>query len=99
MKQYDCVWKFGNDYAVVRLNGKFGVINEYGQEICEIKYEYIYDTGHHDLYIVKLNKKWGFINETGKEICEIKYNSNELGYILDKYIKNKNRNLKLNILL
>ena len=28
-------------YAVVELDGKFGFINESGDEVCEIKYEYM----------------------------------------------------------
>jgi mRNA-degrading endonuclease HigB of HigAB toxin-antitoxin module len=69
-----------------------------GNEICEIKYDYVWDF-ENGYTIVNLNNKWGAINEQGEEIINIKYVNFEINDILDKYIKNHNRNLKLNKLI
>jgi len=37
--KYDYVWYFKDGFAKVELNGKYGVINENGKEICDIKYD------------------------------------------------------------
>lgn len=40
-RTYDNIHEFFYGYAVVELNGKFGFINESGEEVCEIKYNYM----------------------------------------------------------
>lgn len=78
VEKYDYVCSYGFDhgyeYAVVRLNGKEGFIDENGKEICPPKYDMV------ELFIkngrpirVKLNGKYGLINTNGEEICPIKY--------------------------
>jgi hypothetical protein len=95
MKKYDFVSNYNiNGLTPVKLNNKYGFINENYDEICEIKYDSVWHF-HNGFAIVQLNHKFGFINEQGEEICEIKYEYIELYYILNQYIKNKERNLKL----
>ncbi len=40
-RTYDKIHDFFYGYAVVELDGKFGFINESGDEICEVKYKYM----------------------------------------------------------
>ena len=40
-RTYDKIHDFFFGYAVVELDGKFGFIDESGDEICEIKYDYM----------------------------------------------------------
>ncbi len=70
--KYDWVENFHDGFAKVKLNEKWGFINEQGKEICEIKYDMVYCFVN-GLLIVKLNGKYGFISEPGKEICELKF--------------------------
>lgn len=53
--------------AIVFLNGKNGIINNKGKEICDIKYDDIncFDYGY---TLLSLNNKFSYINEKGKEI-------------------------------
>ena len=69
---YDQVGYFYSGIAKVRLNNKFGFINEKGEEITEIKYERAdeFSAGYAG---VSLGGKWGFINAKGEEICKMIY--------------------------
>jgi hypothetical protein len=134
MKHYDFIDDYYNGVARVKLNNKYGIINENGNEICEIKYDYCYNFNFdHNFAKVKLNNKYGYIDINGNEICEIKYDSigvfidgfaiveinkklgvinisgeeifetkynyDEIFNILDLYVINHERNLKLNQIL
>lgn len=48
-RTYDKIHDFFYGYAVVELDGKFGFINESGDEVCEIKYEYMSCFSEHGL--------------------------------------------------
>ena len=41
--KYDYVYNFSENKAKVKLNDKQGIIDQYGNEITEIKYDYIWD--------------------------------------------------------
>lgn len=84
VEKYDYVdfEEFVNGYAIVGKNGKKGLINEDGEEICPLKYESVWPfrktctpKGQRVLSAtrVRLNGKYGLIDRNGKEICEIKY--------------------------
>ena len=64
---------FPEGFAPVELNGKWGFINEEGEEAITLKYDNTscFSKGFAG---VQLNGKWGFINQKGKEITPIKYN-------------------------
>jgi hypothetical protein len=98
MKKYDYIYEFINDFALVKLNDNWGFINEKGVEICSIKYDDVLDF-ENEYARVRLNDKWGVIETNGDEICKIKYDFNEIDYILEQYIKNQGRNLKLKQLI
>ena len=58
--------------AAALLNGKWGFINEKGEEVIPFIYE---DTTyfHKDYVAVKKDGKWGFINQKGERIIPFLY--------------------------
>ncbi|MDR3227382.1 MAG: WG repeat-containing protein [Prevotellaceae bacterium] len=60
------------DYAIVKLNGKYGLIDKSGNEVISCKYDYV-SLFRENLALVKLNRKWGFINKTDNEVIPLKY--------------------------
>lgn len=75
--QYDDVeyMKQTNDYAFVSKAGKWGLLNDYGNEEIEIKYDSISMSSAGVL--VKLNGKWGITNDDGELATPIKYDDIE----------------------
>ena len=61
-----------NGFVKVKLDGKFGFINEDGVEIISCKYEDACDFSD-GLARVKSAEGWGFVNENGEEIISCKY--------------------------
>jgi hypothetical protein len=74
MKKYDFIDSYIYKLNRVKLNNKWGFINEKFEEICEIKYDYI-GIFSSDIACVYLNNKCGFINKQCQEICDIKYDA------------------------
>ena len=72
MKKYDYIGTFVEDFAKVELNGKYGFINQKGEEIIPLKYDWAYNFKE-SFSIVRLNGKYGFINQKGEEIIPLKY--------------------------
>ena len=72
MKKYDWVGKYKNGFARVKLDGKYGFIDENVNEICPLKYSWV-GYFYNGFAIVKLDRKYGFIDENGNEICSLKY--------------------------
>ena len=66
INNYDLVWDFCEEYAKVRLNGKFGFINKKYEEICELKYDCVWKF-HDEFARVRLDGKFGYINKKGVE--------------------------------
>ena len=62
------------DWALVKLNGKLGFIDNNGKEIVEPIYDKIekFDIHYPDLAKVEINNKQGFINEKGEFITNPK---------------------------
>lgn len=84
IEKYDNVYfeGFVNGYAIVEKNGRQGLINEDGKEICPVKYEQVWPfrktntpNGRRVLNATRvcLNGLYGLIDRNGKEICPIKY--------------------------
>lgn len=71
-RKYDSLGNFNEGKAWVMLGGKFGFINEPGNEITPLKYEAATNF-YYGMAGVKLQRKWGFINETGEEVIPPKY--------------------------
>lgn len=80
---FDTVWKKPVlIYAQYIKGGKFGIIDNYGNEVTPAVYDKIdglnrshsaYLFGYHGNYIVQQNKKYGIISNTGKKLIEPKY--------------------------
>jgi len=65
---YDAPIGYFDGIFTVRINNKYGLINEIGlKDITPIKYDYI-NKPSENLIGVYLNKNWGFIDKSGKEI-------------------------------
>ena len=71
---YELIGYWDDDLGIVRLNGKWGVINTEGKEVVPLKYDDV-EYFHEGLAAVKLNGKWGFVDKEGKEVIPLKYDS------------------------
>lgn len=58
--------------AIVELNGKFGLVNAQGQDICRPVYQNV-QLFNHGYAAVKKDGKWGFINKQGNKIVSCRY--------------------------
>ena len=69
---YNYASDFSEGLALVRLNGKFGIVDKTGREIIPPKYDEVryFSEG---LAKVKLNDKYGFVDKTGKVVIPLKY--------------------------
>ena len=65
-----------NEYAKVKMNGKYGVINRSGKQVIECKYDYLYNTSP-SVFIVSIKKgdkeKWGVLNTISQTIIPLEY--------------------------
>ena len=62
MKKYDYIGTFVEDFAKVELNGKYGFINQKGEEITPLKYDWA-SSFKEGFATIELNRKYGFINQ------------------------------------
>ena len=58
-------------FFCVKLNKKYGAIDQTNKEIIPLKYDDIWSFNE-GLSVVKLNGKWGYIDKTGKEVIPLK---------------------------
>ena len=70
--KFDNVQPFKNGVARIKVNDKFGYIDESGKTLIEPKYE---EAGRFSegMAPVKLDDKFGFVDRTGKVVLEAKY--------------------------
>lgn len=75
-EKYDSLSIFREGIAISKLNGKYGFVNEDGEEISECIYDEV-DRFDYKFFPakapVKLDCKWGYINKLGKTIIGCKY--------------------------
>lgn len=89
MKDYDFKnYDFNDGFASVCLNNKWGFVDENGDEICEIKYDYVWYFENEFAY-VRIGNKHGYINRQGIEVVECKYKYKQACVLLEKYNSNK----------
>ena len=69
---YDEVYPFRDGVAKVVNEGRFGLIDKYGNELVSCRYDQIKEFKN-DLAKVQIGDKYGFIDKTGKEIIPLKY--------------------------
>jgi hypothetical protein len=65
-------YTFDEGLAAVRLNGKYGYVDESGREVVPPKYDNTWKFIG-GFATVKLGDKYGFIDKTGKEVVPPKY--------------------------
>ena len=65
---------FYDDYAIVSVGNKWGIIDKHGNEVVPVKYDYVssFDT-YPEFAQVKLDEKYGFVNKNGEEVVKPKY--------------------------
>ena len=80
---YNKVYAIDLDLFKVELDGRWGIINQFGAEIVSPKYHAIGYRFHQNITPVYLNNKIGFIDKTGEEVIPLIYN--ELS-IMDKWL-------------
>ncbi len=89
--KYDEVDHFYCNFAKVRLNNLWGIIDKAGREVISPQYDDVRYVNDIDTILVNKNELWGVIDKTGRGIVPIKYE--ELGYYTDGIIKFQNGNL------
>lgn len=69
--KYDSICDFDlfGQMAVVELDGKYGLVNDEGDEIVPCIYEDVNDELGYDMIDLKLNGEWRTINAFGEEIA------------------------------
>jgi hypothetical protein len=66
--RFDDTDGFFNGLARVKVNGKWGYINEKGEEIVPPRFDAAEDFATNGLAWVSVDDKWGLVNERGEEI-------------------------------
>lgn len=75
--KYEMIYSFDGDYARVKMNGKYGLIDRAGREILPCEYDQITDDdgayfvgGYHP--VIK-DGKFGYVNRSGEVTCDFVY--------------------------
>lgn len=90
--EYDrVIVSYADNYAVVELAGKFGYINEEGEEVIPLKYEAatLFDG---NIASVQFEDTWGAINKDEETVIDFKYKAMggfQNGYAVAKNKRNK----------
>jgi hypothetical protein len=71
---YDYKGIYHEGRASVRLDGKFGFVDEEGNEVTPLKYDGV-GNFREGKAVVKLKGKYGFVDKHGNEVSRLKYNS------------------------
>jgi hypothetical protein len=71
-EKYDLEGEFHEGRASVRLDGKFGFVDEEGNEVIPLKYDGV-GNFREGRAAVNLNRKWGFVDLQGNEVIPLKY--------------------------
>jgi hypothetical protein len=80
--------KFKNGYAKIESNNKFGFINNKNEQICECKYDSVYNFSDGYAVVVDGNKA-GVINSKGEEITDICYDNYHYKFVNDVMVMKK----------
>lgn len=79
--KYDYAYNFNEGLAIIRLDGKLGLVNEKGEEFILPKYNNMYNFNN-GLAPVLANGKWGFVNDKGEEVIPCIYDTS-LGFLFN----------------
>jgi len=81
--KFDEISEFNDQgLATVKLNGKFGLINNEGKLLIEPKFHHLQAAPNSGLFAVGNNGQWGLIDLEGKWVIEPKFDS--LQFVSDK---------------
>ena len=72
--KYDDAWAFFEGLAAVKLNGKYGFINNTGTEVIPCQYDDAWSFSE-GVAAVKLSGKWGLIDKTGKTVIPFQHDN------------------------
>ncbi len=76
MDKFEFFGDFYKGIARAKLNGKWGLINQSGEQIAPFEFDEIVSLSYSKgLYGIKKNGKWGFIDRNGECITEAKYDA------------------------
>ena len=84
--------KAPHDVIRVRLNGKYGFVDQTGKEVVPIKYDGVSIFLNDEKApgsVAKLNGKYGIIDKTGKEMVPIKYDKIDFFFTDAKIVRAK----------
>ncbi|OOB80381.1 MAG: hypothetical protein BEN19_05190 [Epulopiscium sp. Nuni2H_MBin003] len=70
---YSASKKLDFTFTIVNIDDKWGLLDEYNNEIIKAEYDQIEDLGE-GIYAVKLKNKWGLVNNIGVAITPLQYN-------------------------
>lgn len=70
--QYDTIYSFVDDLAIVRSNKKYGFIDKTGKEIIPIQYDFAFPLSD-GLACVKKDGFYGFIDKSNQVVIQFKY--------------------------
>lgn len=65
---YDATGFFNKGYAVVSKGNKMGIIDQEGNVVVPIKYDFVNQPAENGLVLVRNNWKYGYVNLEGKEV-------------------------------
>ncbi len=67
---------FYKDYCIMRLGGKWGIINIFGDVLVNFQFDIpiIIERGIDDNKIIKLNNSWGLVDKNWNILVDCKYN-------------------------
>ncbi len=76
---YDSVYEFNNERAIVKRDNKYGIIDRYGVLCSNFDYDDIrsFSEGFAGVmrYTNERKAQWGFVNKDGVEVIKLKYQS------------------------
>jgi len=71
--KFDCIWNFINGLAKVKLNKKWGFINQDDFQVIPIIYDATENLPGHEMLKVCLSNQWGFVDWQNQPIIEPAY--------------------------
>jgi hypothetical protein len=71
--KYTSIYNLAQGRSFVRINNKWGLVNEKGREIAEVKYDTLIATDVSPGVLAVLNQKIGFLSNSGVVIIPLKY--------------------------
>lgn len=71
--KYDNITDFDKEYYLVNSKRLFGILNEQGQEVVPVLYNFIMNIDEKNRYVVKQNQRYGIIDIKNNPIIPIVY--------------------------